>query len=257
MSVMRRALLVLAVAFAVPVAAHAATNPILGAVKRTATVKSATLRLSVTTTVGGRATTTMTGSGVQRGASVRLTMRQRVGAGFVTIDAVLLPEAGSQVMYMRSPVLTSQLPAGKSWLRLDLTKQAAGAGVDLTSVFNAAETFAPLEHGVVSVKRVGHRSVAGAPTTQYRAIIDVKRAARAVPAYGKQVAAVERATGVELGRSPYDVWVGRDGRIRQMRFVAPTVAGGVQGTSTQTITLLSYNRPVRIAAPPRAQVFSP
>jgi hypothetical protein len=251
-----RALAVLA-ALLVPVAAHAATNPILGAAKRTAAVQSATLRLSVTTTLGGRTAATMTGSGVQRGSSVRLTMRQRVGAQLVTIDAVLLREGGSQVMYIRSPVFTARMPAGKSWLRVDLTKQAAGMGVDLSSVFNSAETFAPLEHGVVSVRRLGRQTVAGAQATHYRAIIDVKRAARAVPAYGKQVTAVERATGVELGRSPYDVWVGGDGRIRQMRFVAPTVAGGVRGTSTQTITFLSYNRPVTIAAPPRAQVFSP
>jgi hypothetical protein len=254
---MRRVLVVLATALVVQLAAHAATNPILGAAKRTATVKSSTVRMSVTTTLGGRTAATMTGSGVQRGSSVKLTLRQRVGAQLVTIDAVLQSEGGSQVMYMRSPVFAAQLPAGKSWLRIDLTKQAAGVGVDLSGVYNAAETFAPLEHGIVSVKRVGRQAVAGAPATHYRAIIDPQRAARAVPAYGKQVAAVERATGVKLGRSPYDVWVGADGRIRQMRFTTPTVAGGARGTSTQTITFLSFNRPVSISAPPRAQVFSP
>ena len=257
MRVMRRAIVVLAVALVLPVAADGASNPILSAAKRTAGVKSATLRMTVTTTLGGRTTATLTGSGVQQGSNVKLTLRQRIGAQLVTVDAVLVDEGGSKVMYLRSPVLTAQLPSGKTWLRIDLTKQAAGLGVDLSSVFNAAETFAPLEHGVVAVRRVGRQAVAGTPTTHYRAVIDVKRAARAVPAYGKQVAAVERATGVKLGRSPYDVWVGGDGRIRQMRFVTPTIAGGVRGTSAQTITFLLYNRPVRIAAPPRAQVFSP
>jgi hypothetical protein len=258
MSSMRRVIAVLAAAaLLAPLAAPAGTNPILRAAKRTAAVKSSTLRMSVTTRLAGRTAATMTGSGVQQGSSVELTLRQRIGTQLVTIDAVLLTDGGSQVMYMRSPVFTAQLPAGKSWVRVDLTKQAAGIGVDLGSVFNAAETFAPLEHGVVSVKRLGRQAVAGAPATHYRAIVDVKRAARAVPAYGEQVAAVERATGVTLGRSPYDVWVGGDGRIRQMRFTAPTVAGGVRGTSTQTITFLSYNRPVTISAPPRAQVFSP
>jgi hypothetical protein len=241
----------------VPLAANAATNPLLGAAERTAAAKSSTLRMSITTRVAGRTPATLTGSGVQQGSSVKLTLRQRVGAELVTIDAVLLTEDGSQVMYMRSPVFTAQMPPGKSWLRVDLTKQAAGMGVDLGSVFNSAETFAPLEHGVVSVKRLGRQPVAGAPAPHYRAVIDVKRAARAVPAYGKQVARVERATGVTLGRSPYDVWVGGDGRIRRMQFTAPTVAGGVRGTSTQTITFLSYNQPVTISAPPRGQVFSP
>ena len=106
---------------------------------------------------------------------------------------VLLEEAGSYVMYMRSPLFASQLPRGKSWIRLDLSRQTASLGVDFSSLVSTSQTFAPLEKGMVSTKRKGRAVVAGRPTTQYRAIIDVKRAARLVPAYGKQVAAIQRA----------------------------------------------------------------
>ena len=78
-----------------------------------------------------------------------------------------------------------------------------------------------------------------------------------MPAYGKQVAALAEGDRRPLGRTTQDVWVGADGRIRQMRTTTPTVVQGVRGTSAQTITFLAYDVPVSIAAPPAAQVFSP
>jgi hypothetical protein len=157
-------------------------------------------------------------------------------------------------MYMRSPVLRTQLPPGKSWWRLDLSKGAATLGVDFTSLMDASQSLAPLEHGIVATKRLGNESVAGRPTVHYSAVLDVQRAARAVPAYGKQVAALERATGMRLTRSTYHVWIGRDGRIRRMRVSTPALVGTERGTTVQTMTFLSYNVPVTIAAPPVAQV---
>ena len=82
------------------------------------------------------------------------------------------------------------------------------------------------------------------------------RAARAVPAYGKQLDTVERATGVRLGRVTQDVWVGADGRIRRLRTVTPTTFQGARASTVQTLTFLAYDVPVAIAAPPAAQVFN-
>lgn len=237
--------------------APAAPNPVVSAAKRTAMVKSSTMQMTITTMVPGAAKTTLTGTGAQRGTSVELALRTRAQGVPFRMDAVLLEERGSFVIYMRSPVFAQKLPRGKSWLRVDLSKQAASLGVDFSSLVNTSQTFAPLEKGLVSTKRLGHEGIAGTATTRYRAIVDVRRAARAVPSYGKQVAAVERATGVRFGRSPYDVWIGRDGRIRRIRFSTPTVANAVRGTTTQTITFTSFNGPVSISAPPRARVFSP
>jgi len=252
---MRRLVLLLVAALVVPVSAQAAVNPVVAAAKRTATVKSSKLQLNVKTTIPGRATMTMTGSGAHSGKSVELTMRTRaVGATPVTVDAIMLNERGASVMYMRSPAFQQQLPSGKSWLRVDLSKQAASLAVDFSSLLNSS-SFAPLEKGLVSTKRIGRETVAGASTTHYHAVIDIERAARAVPAYGKQVAALEKATGIRLERSSWNVWIGGDGRIRRMRFSTPAVAGGARGTTVQSLTFLAYDVPVSISAPPRAQVF--
>jgi hypothetical protein len=251
---MRRLLAVSLLALALPVAAQAASNPIVAAAKRSASAKSSTFQIHATTALGGSAASDLTGSGSQRGSAVRMSMTTRAGGSATSFDAVLLRERGAFVMYMRSPVLQTQLPAGKSWWRLDLSKGAATMGVDFTTLIDASQSLAPLEHGIVATKRLGNETVAGRPTVHYSAVLDVHRAARAVPAYGKQVAALERATGVRLTRSAYHVWIGRDGRIRRMRVSTPALVGGARGTTVQTMTFLSYNVPVTIAAPPAAQV---
>lgn len=256
MSRMRALLALSLVALALPVAAQATTDPIVAAAKRSASATSSTFAMTATTTIGGNPASTVTGSGSQRGRAVRMSMTTRAAGKTVGVDAVLLNERGAYVMYMRSAALQAQLPPGKTWWRLDLSKGAATLGIDFTSLMDASQTLAPLEHGIVETKRLGNETVAGRPTSHYRAVLDVQRAARAVPAYGKQVAALERATGIHLTRSTYHVWIGRDGRIRRMRLSTPTVVGSARGTTVQTVTFLAYGVPGRITAPPAPKVFA-
>ncbi len=253
---MRRLVALCLVALALPALVHAASNPVLTAAKKTATAKSSTFQISVTTSIAGQRAT-MTGAGAQRGTDVKLNMRTRAGGVVVRFDAVLVQEGGGYVMYMRSPAFQGQLPKGKTWLRIDLQKQGASLGIDLSSIMSSSQTIAPLEKGLVSTTRLEREIVAGRSTTRYRALIDIKRAARALPAYAKQVAAIERATGVRLGRANYDVWIAGDGRIRRLRYSTPTAAGGIRGTAVSTLTFLSFDTPVSIAAPPRSQAYTP
>jgi len=256
MRLVRRLLAVAVVALAVPALAVASSSPIVAAAKRTAAATSTTLTMQVTTSVSGQPVVSLSGTGVQRGTDVKMSMRVKTPNGNATLDAILVQEAGAYVMYMRSPLLTAQLPKGKSWIRIDLSRQGAKLGLDFSSLINTSQTFAPLEAGLVSTTRVGREQIAGRSATRYRAVIDIHRAARAVPAYGRQVAVLERTTGIHFGRIPYDVWIGGDGRVRRMHFSMPTASAGVQGRSTQTITYLAFDRPVTIAAPPRSQVVS-
>ncbi len=231
----------------------AAANPIVGAVERTSTARSSIVDMQVSTSVKGQ-TVVLTGSGAVRGGDVKMSVHT-TGAGSVTIDLVMRKEGGTYVMYMRSSALQAQLPGGKSWLRLDLTKASQQLGVDFAGLLDSSKSLDPLERGVVSTRRIGRETVAGKPTTHYRAVVDVQRAAKALPAYAKQIAAVERATGVQLGRTTQEVWVGTDGRVRRLRSSTPTVVQGVRATSTQTLTYRAYDVPVSITAPPRSQVF--
>jgi hypothetical protein len=246
---MRRLLAVALVVLALPAVVHAASSPVVAATKRTVRAETTTFQLAATMSAAGQRVT-MTGAGAQKGTAVRMSLRLKSNGRSMRMDAILLEERGAYVMYMRSPLFRPQLPAGKSWVRLDFSQLAAGSGIDFSSLVQTSQTLAPLEAGLVSAKRVGRETVAGGSTTRYRAVIDVQRAARAVPEYGKQVASIERASGVRLGRVPYDVWIGDDRRIRRVRFASPAAGG----RTVQTLTFLAFDRPVTISAPPRNQV---
>ncbi len=249
---MRRLLVVVLAVLALPALVQAASNPVVAATKRTATARTTSFQIAATVSAAGQRMT-MTGTGVQKGTAVRMSLRMKANGTTVRMGAILLEERGAYVMYMRSPLFRSQLPAGKSWVRLDFSKLAAGTGIDLSSLVQTSQTLAPLDAGFVSAKRVGSEIVAGRSTTRYRAVIDIKRAARAVPEYGKQVAAIERASGLRLGRLPYDVWIGDDRRIRRVRYAVPAAGG----RTVQTMTFLAFNLPATITAPPRSQVVTP
>ncbi len=68
---------------------------------------------------------------------------------------------------------------------------------------------------------------------------------------------IEQLAGVTSLKTTQDVWVGADGRVRQIRVTTPGVTSGVHTTTTQTLTLLAYNVPVSFSAPPASLVYSP
>jgi hypothetical protein len=251
---MRRLVLLLAVLLvAIPASAQAA-NPVVTAAAKSAKARSSTVRMRTVTTVPGAGSVVATGAGSQRGQNVKMTMRTTVAGVGIGMDLIGVQERGHFVVYMRSPLFRQQLPAGKSWVRVDLQKQGASIGVDFSAILGSSQGMAPLWHGLVSTTRLGREVVAGASTTHYRAVVDYRRAGNALPEFAEQIAAIERVTGVRVGKVNADVWVGGDGFIRQFRTTTPTVVQGVRATSVQTITYLAYNVPVTIGTPPRAQV---
>jgi len=256
MTLVRRILLTLAAVLAVLVGATtaAAANPVVAAAKRTADARSSAFDMQMTVKAGGTSVA-LVANGAMRGQdSAKMTMRATGAGQDTTIDMVMLREAGRVVMYMRSPTFRSALPKGKTWMRLDLDLAASKLGLDYSELVQTSRTLGPLEHGIVSTTRVGRASVAGKPTTRYKVVIDTKRAAKAVPAFAKQLRAIER-TGTRLPRLTEDVWVGSDGRITRVGVSIPLVQQGVRATSSMTMTFRAYDVPVTIAAPPRAQVF--
>ena len=253
---MRRLVLLLAVLLVAVPATAGAANPVIAAAQKSATAKSTKLQLHSRTSVPGASPVVLTGSGSTSGQRVTLHASTTFVGQRVPMDAIGLNEGGHYVMYLRSPVLQGQLPQGKSWLRIDLQTAGGSVGLDLGSLVGQAETLAPLAHGLVSSKRLGTERVAGKATTRYRAVVDLRKAARAIPAYAEQLAKLERTAGIRLGRVTQDVWVGRDGRIARVRATTPTAANGARGTSVQTLTFLAYDVPVSITAPAAGTVFN-
>jgi hypothetical protein len=253
---LRARVVILALALAAPAVALASANPVVTALQRTASAKSSRIAIAVSTRVQGHVVTTA-GSAVKRGAGVRMTVRVGTGLLAVPMEAIGLVESGHFVVYLKSPVLDTQLPAGKSWLKIDLQRREGLLGVDFSSLISGSSTQSPkvVASGLVSTRRRGSSLVAGRSAARYRIVVDLERAAAAIPAARASLAKVERLTGTK--RIPQDVWVGGDGRVRRLRFTTVAITQGVKTASTTTITYLAYDVPVTIEAPPAAQVYEP
>ena len=255
MSRMRSLLaLVVVVVLVLPATANAG-NPVFDAAKRTSKARSTTMQIRTATTVPGVGTVVATGTGAQRGQNVKLTLRSTAAGVTVKMDLLGRLERGHFVMYMRSPLFATQLPPRKTWIRFDLQEQGAKLGLDFSSLLGSSQALAPLWHGLVSTRSLGRENVSGKRAMHFRATVDYQRAAAALPGFAKQLSAIERVSGIRLGRVKADVWVGPDGFVRRFSTTVPTAVQGARATSVQTITYTGYNVPVTIPAPPRASVL--
>ncbi|HEY7961281.1 MAG TPA: hypothetical protein VID29_05100 [Solirubrobacteraceae bacterium] len=165
------------------------------------------------------------------------------------------------VIYMNMPLLAGKLPAGKTWLKLDIGAASKAAGVDLSqmSSFNQADPSQFLSYlrassgGVVSF---GREMVNGTETTHYHAALALSRIAQRLP--GDQQAAV-RAALEKLGESgslPVDVWVDGLGRVRREQIaIGAGASSGTPLSGTITIDFTSFGAVPPITAPAAAEVF--
>ena len=239
--------------------AVAAANPVVAALRKTSLAHSSVGRLSAVSNVPGVGTTTIAGKLEAQGNTAHVVMTVSSGSLHYPMEATVLVEQGDLVLYLRSPLLKSQLPAGKKWVRIDLQKEGAKLGIDFSSLLGSptAQSTRIVELGVVKTTSLGHATVAGRATSHYRLRVDYDLAARRAPALRPIIAKIEQLAGATSLKVNQDVWVGSDGRVRQLRYTQPAVSNGIHSTTTQTITFLAYNVPVKIAAPPASLVYSP
>lgn len=144
-----------------------------------------------------------------------------------TVNAVIQ----GTVLYVRSPLFSDALPKGKTWLRLDLTKQAKAQGLDLTTLAaqDPSQTLARLT-SLGDVKDLGTEQVDGVDTTHYRGHL-------AKPTAGQPA-------------GPFDVWVGKDdGYVRRVQFAA----GAADSPTRITMDLSDFGKDVTITVPSAAE----
>ena len=96
------------------------------------------------------------------------------------VKEILLQEKGDPVMYLNLPFLAAHLPAGKSWIRLDLKKAGAALSQNFNALFNQAnqtpsESLELIRGGTFT--KVGTETVDGVTTTHYKGTIDLAKAA--------------------------------------------------------------------------------
>ncbi len=229
----------------------------LDAYTQTSSAKTAAMSISETI-VGGGQTETLRGSGVVAFDGQRAELTFDVPkAGVFTIRDIT-PE-----LYLQLPAADrSQLPAGKTWVAINLDTVAQSKfGASLSQLSDSStqptQVLAYLQSvSTGGVHQAGPATIGGTPTTEYTATIDLtkaaaKRSPQAVRATKKIEAALHRST------LPLQVWIDGQHRVRQMRYelpvpTSPTAPSG--GSITSTIDLSHFGAPVTVQAPPAGQV---
>jgi hypothetical protein len=233
--------------------ALAAANPVVSAFEKTAKAKTAVVSLSGAV-ASATAKSSIRGRIEQRGTSMHAKMSVSSPVGRQVVEMIALTARGRYVLYLRSPALLPQLPSGKRWIRVDAKRSVQQLGFDVSSFTQASpRSFARLERTIVDTKRVGAASVGAETATHYLVHVDLAKAAAGQPALSAQLSQLA-GSGVNVLRFPLHVWVGRDGRIKQMRETLSVRTAAQRVTTSLTFRYVALNAAVRIVAPPRSQV---
>jgi outer membrane lipoprotein-sorting protein len=266
---MRRALLALALAAAAcaltACGVRNSVDPVASAATKTQRAGGYKVAMSVTVSAAGRQIA-MTGRGTfgHDQGELELSMDGLMGAlggltggsgSGLTMKTVYLTEDGDSVVYMNLGFLTSFLPGGKSWVRLDLEKASKAAGVDVNQLMGGAgqspSDWLSLLQSQGDFAKVGDETLHGVETTHYHGTVDLRQVAEKSPVSDAMKRLLENGAPAEY---PLDVWVDDQGYIRQYESTYDETRGG-NAASTTTVEISDYGTQVDISAPPADEVF--
>jgi hypothetical protein len=169
-----------------------------------------------------------------------------------SLQEIALEPNGDYVIYLKLGSLASQIPGGKQWIELDLSKLGKSSGLDLNKLMSGAQ-FQPgdllsmLKAEGATVRRVGSATIDGIATTHYRVTVDL---AEALQQKGLTSPALA-AAAAKVKSVSENVWVGKDGLLRRVQ-----VAYGLAKSHVAlTMNLSDYGAHVTIAAPPSDSVY--
>jgi len=213
------------------------------------------------------ATITANGSVDFTGQAADLTMQ-------IEGQSLEIREIGSTMYMHLAGSLAQGLPAGKSWVSVDLNAVSqAKLGASLssltqTSQANPAQMLTYLQAVSESgVHKAGTATLHGVSTTEYDATVDLTKLAAMQKTPAAQQAISKLAVQMGTGGYTMKVWVGQDGLVYQMQFSIhedPAAAASAAGATpaagaptaiavTATIQLYDYGTPVTVTAPPTQQ----
>jgi hypothetical protein len=169
-------------------------------------------------------------------------------------------------MYMKLPAgMSSKLPGARPWMKLDLSKAAASAGLSgLTSLASNPVSSDPSQllqylRATGKVSDAGIEQVDGRTTTHYAATVQLDKVADAVPAAQRQAvkqasATLERLTGQRS--LPVDVWVDSAHLVRRYAMAFDENLPTGQAMSIRmTMDIPTYGPQRAPAVPPASQVL--
>lgn len=209
------------------------------AAKKTSDAPSEHMTLAGSVAAGGQ-TVTLDGAGdfdnASRAGAMHLSFA--VGGMSGSIDELLTGRA----VYMKSPLFSSVLPGGKTWLKIDLGKALAAHGISLSTLTaqSPSESLSQLLASTDATK-VGTEAIDGASTTHYRGTIDFAHLPQAA-----------RMPGLAKATAPFDVWVDDStGYVRRVKLAYSISAASV----AMTMDFSNFGEAVTAQAPPAADTY--
>jgi hypothetical protein len=228
-----------------------------------------TMQFSSPQLPGGSYSITANGSFDERAHTGQMTMdlsgipgfSSLAGGGEGKVQMVML----NPDIYMHMPFLAGKLPEGKTWMKLDVTKAAAAAGVSSSSFSSLGQNdptqfLQYLRGSAGGVVSLGSETVEGVPTTHYHGELELSRILANLP--GSEQAAAKSALeklgsgGAGAGGIPVEVWIDAQGRVRRIEMSfggAGTAAAGL--SASITIAFKSYGPVPPVAPPPAGEVY--
>jgi hypothetical protein len=231
-------------------------DPVAAAATKTQQAGAARIRFALSFSSsqlqGGAKPVSILGAGAIDGASSELTFN----VGSKSFKEISLEQNGDYVAYLQLGSLAANLPSGKQWVELDVSKLGKSAGLDLGSLLSGSQLqpgdlLSMLKAGGAKISNLGAATVDGAATTHYRVTIDLAKALQAKglanPMLGAMVA--------QIPTVPADVWIGADGLVHRFRVSVGQGQSGAPLRLSMTVNISDYGARVTIAAPPSSDVF--
>lgn len=165
-------------------------------------------------------------------------------------------------LYLGSPLFTGQLPSGARWMKLDLTKLEADAGIDVQQLSSGesdpSQFLAYLRASGGTVKAVGHESLRGAATTRYEGALDLQKEAEQLPATNRsQLESTFKQLIAKTGTStfPVSVWIDQSHLVRRLKMKIPIATGGTTGSAVVDYELFGFGATAAVTAPAASETF--
>ena len=173
-----------------------------------------------------------------------------------SLQEVALEQDGDYVIYLRLGFLSSQLPGGKHWIKVDVSTLGKSAGLDLGKLLSGSQLqpsdlLGLLRSEGAKVTRVGAATIDGAATTHYRVTIDVAKALQSKGLTSPLLGGI----AAQMPKLPEDVWIGNDGLVRRLGVSYDLSQSGERAHVGMTMDLYDYGAQVTIAAPSSGDVF--
>jgi hypothetical protein len=236
----------------------AGADAVLTAYHQTLAAGTAKLSLYETVSVGGT-NQSVSADGSVDFASKDLEMDMTVPSlGAITMRMV------SPYLYLQAPgALQSELPAGKTWLSIDLdTLTQSKLGSSLSELSDSSQQSTQILSYLEAVSssgitEIGPATVRGVATTEYSATIDLSKAVSLKDPQAR--AALQKLeASLHLSTFPIQVWLDDRGRVAQESYQVTVPASSATASATSvslTIGFYDFGTPVEVAAPPASQVF--